>query len=80
MFPREIIIRNERIEEKVHFSDYRIPLSDRLTGALACAAGAGWWMLRAYLKLLALGLVITVSFIVAILQVARKANRRTRRW
>ncbi len=78
MLPREIIIKNERAEEEVHFSNYRIPLSDRLSGALVCAADAGWWMFRAYLKLLALGLVITVSFIVAILQAARKANRRTR--
>jgi len=78
MPPCEIIIKNKRIEEKANLSDYAIPLSDRLSGALTCAADAGWWMFRAYLKLLALGLVITVPFIVAILQVARKANRRTR--
>jgi len=79
MPPREIIIKNKRIEEKVNFSDYTIPLSDRLSGALACAAGAGWWMLRIYLNLLAFSLVIAVSFIVAILKTARQANRR-RRW
>ncbi|MXS80904.1 MULTISPECIES: hypothetical protein [Nitrosomonas] len=78
MFPREIIIKNKGVEEKINFSDYRIPLSDRLFGALACAADAGWWILVACLKLAVIGLILNVSFLMAILQSARKANRRSR--
>lgn len=75
MFSHEIIIKNKRINEKVNFSGHTIPLSDRLFGALMCAADAGWWMLIAYLRLAILGLMIIVPCIGVILQVARKRRR-----
>lgn len=75
MFSHEIIIKNKRIEEKVNFSDHTIPLSDRLFGALVCAADAGWWIFIAYLKLVILGLMIVVPCFITIMKVVIKRRR-----